>query len=46
MKPLFDACNVLEDQYFNRSTTDRERHIGDTSTEEHVRRTKAGIVYG
>ena len=46
IKPLFDACQVLEDQYFNRSTTDRERHVGDSNVEEHVRRTKAGIVYG
>lgn len=43
-KPLFEACDVLVNQYFNEASTDRERDI--TGEEEHVKRTKAGIIYG
>ena len=48
IKPHFDACKVLEKQYFNEPSTAREENenSGNTSTEEHARRTRSGIIYG
>ena len=48
VKPLFDACNVLVKQYFNEATTAREEGASDGGggDEEHVRRTKSGLIYG
>jgi len=48
-KPLFDACDVLVKQYFNEASTEREYSAGSgggSGDEEHVRRIKAGIIYG
>ena len=28
-KPLFDACKILQNQYFNQATTDREETEGE-----------------
>jgi len=47
LKPLFQASEVLVDQFYNEETTAREASQGsDTDQEEHIRRTKSNIVYG
>jgi hypothetical protein len=43
--PLFDACDILAKQFFNEATTDREENESPYTSEDHVRRTKSGIVY-
>ena len=45
VKPVFDACQVLLQQYYGEAATEREQATGDGG-EEVVRRTKVGIVYG
>jgi len=45
-KPLFDACKILQNQYFNQATTDREETEGEEFDEEHIRRTKSGLIFG
>jgi len=45
VKPLFDACNVLVNQFYNEATTEREQDVGDAE-EEHVRRVKSGLIHG
>jgi len=45
-RPMFDACKVLQRQYFNESTTDREETEGEEFSEEHIRRTKSGLIFG
>lgn len=46
--PLFEACKILQQQYFNNASTEREASTGDQGggDEEHIRRTKAGIIFG
>lgn len=48
VKPLFEACATLQAQYFNEASTEREAGIGDSGggDEEHVRRTKSGLIFG
>ena len=47
LKPLFQASEVLADQFYNEETTAREANEGSlTNQEEHIRRTKSNIVYG
>jgi len=45
-KPLFEACEVLQKQYYNEASTDREATEGDDYDEEHIRRTKSGLIFG
>ena len=45
VKPLFEACNVLVNQFYNEATTEREQDVGDAE-EEHVRRVKSGLIHG
>lgn len=48
IQPLFEACSTLQKQYYNEASTEREAtttSLGNTG-DEHVRRTKSGIVYG
>tara|TARA_Y100001973_G_C5207628_1_gene342788 strand:- start:5162 stop:7384 length:2223 start_codon:yes stop_codon:yes gene_type:complete len=45
-KPLFDACDVLQKQYYNEASTDREATEGEDYDEDHVRRTKSGLIFG
>ena len=45
VKPLFEACNVLVNQFYNEPTTEREQDVGDAE-EEHVRRIKSGLIHG
>lgn len=47
LKPLFGACEVLADQFYNEATTSREASAGSGSDlEDHIRRTKSNIIYG
>lgn len=46
IKPTFDACNVLANQYYQNPATEREQSTGGRSEDEVTRRTKAGIIYG
>ena len=45
VKPLFEACNILVNQFYNEATTEREQDAGDAE-EEHVRRVKSGLIHG
>ena len=45
IKPLFEACNVLVNQFYNEASTEREQDVGDAE-EEHVRRVKSGLIHG
>ena len=45
VKPLFEACNVLVNQFYNEASTEREQDVGDAE-EEHVRRVKSGLIHG
>ena len=45
-RPMFDACKILQRQYFNEATTDREETEGEEFDEEHIRRTKSGLIFG
>ena len=45
-KPLFEACEVLQKQYYNEASTDREATEGDDYDEDHIRRTKSGLIFG
>lgn len=48
MRPWFEACKILQDQYNNVASNMREldlEQIGD-SAEQHTERIKANIVYG
>jgi len=45
VKPLFEACNILVNQFYNEASTEREQDAGDAE-EEHVRRVKSGLIHG
>ena len=45
-KPLFEACEVLQKQYYNEASTDREATEGDDYDEDHIKRTKSGLIFG
>ena len=45
-KPLFAACDILQKQYFGQPSTDREATTGEYLDEEHIRRTKSGLIFG
>lgn len=47
LRPLFQACEVLTNQYYNEPSTEREASGGSRiGEEEHIRRTKCNIIYG
>jgi hypothetical protein len=45
-RPLFEACEVLQKQYYGEASTDREATEGDDYDEDHIRRTKSGLIFG
>ena len=48
LRPHIEASQVLVDQYFNDPTTEREKMVSSSGAglDEHVRRTKSGIIFG
>jgi hypothetical protein len=46
MRPWFDACQVLVDQYDNEASSERERIVEGESSEAHVSRVKSNMVFG
>ena len=48
LRPHIEASQVLVDQYFNDPTTEREKMASSSGAglDEHVRRTKSGIIFG
>jgi len=45
-RPMFEACEVLQKQYYGEASTDREATEGDDYDEDHIRRTKSGLIFG
>ena len=46
MEPMFRASEVLINQFYGDPSSERERNQLESTEEEHLGRTKAGIVYG
>mgnify|MGYP003644173176 CR=1 FL=1 len=46
MRPLWDASDILQKQYLNEATTEREKMQEQGDREDHVSRIKANLIFG